>query len=56
MPRLITEDDWIKPLVVLRDIAEAGGVTLTHEEEQEICREAIEAIVLALVDEVQSRV
>lgn len=54
-PAEITEDDWIKPLVVVREIAAEHGFTLTHAEEQALCAEAVEALTAALVDEIRKR-
>ncbi len=54
-PSRITEGDWIRPLVMLRNIAAQKGVTLTDAQEQAICREATEALTSALADEIEAR-
>ena len=55
MTERITEEDWIKPLVLLRGLAEDLGFTLSDAEEQAICRRVVEAVTTALADEVQAR-
>lgn len=53
---LITEDDWVKPLVLLRGIAASKGLTLAQSEEQAICRQIVEAMTAAVSEEITARV
>lgn len=51
-PVEIGEDDWIRPLVMVRDFAEMNHATLTHAQEQMIARGAVEGVTQSILDTV----
>ena len=54
-PRVVVKTDWLRPLIILRSIAAELGVPLTEADEQRICREAVEALTVALFEEVAAK-
>lgn len=51
-PVEITEDDWMRPLVMVRAFAEDNRAKLTHAQEQMIARGAVEGTTQAILDTV----
>lgn len=50
----VTEDDFIRPLLLVREIAAEDGLTLAPEVEDRIAREAVEVVTTLIHDEVMA--
>lgn len=53
--RRYTEHDWLRPLIMVRELAAAHGLLLTDEEEQQLVHDMVEAMTHSLVDELAER-